>query len=125
MFHPYRTLSLLLLILMLAACGGQVADNTDVTGTWTGQISGSGGTAPLTLQLTQSSSTVSGTLELGGDQLEVSGVLAGNLISLSGQDQTGTLQLEGSVSSTMMQGTITVNSQGQNASVTFSATKGQ
>lgn len=124
MFRPYRTFSFLLFTLMLAACGGQVTDSTDVTGTWTGQISGSGGTVPLTLQLTQSSATINGTLALGGDQLEVSGALAGNLISLSGQDQTGTLQLEGSVSDATMQGTISVNSQGQDASVTFSATKG-
>ncbi len=124
MFRPYRTFSFLLFTLMLAACGGQVADSTDVTGTWTGQISGSGGTAPLTLQLAQSGTTVNGALALGGGQLEVSGALAGNLISLSGQDQTGTLQLEGSVSDATMQGTISVNSQGQDASVTFSATKG-
>lgn len=121
---PYTYIVLFLLTLILAACGGQVAGGTDVSGNWTGQISGPGGAAPMTLQLTQNGTGIAGTLGLGGEQLGVTGALAGNLISLSGQDTDGTLQLEGSVSGTAMQGTINVTSQGQSLAVDFSVTKG-
>lgn len=116
--------SLLIVTLILTACGGQTAGGTDVGGTWTGQISGPGGTAPLTLQLTQTGTSVSGTLGLNQGQLNVTGTVAGNLISLSGQDTDGTLQLEGSVSGTTMQGTINATSEGETVSVAFSVTKG-
>lgn len=123
MSYPYSTLTLFLLAFILTACGGQVAGGTDVNGNWTGQISGPGGTAPLTLQLTQSDTTVNGTLGLGDEQLRVTGAPAGNLISLSGQDQNGALQLEGGVSGTDMQGTITVTAQNQSATVDFAVVK--
>lgn len=124
MRRTYSYLVLLLFALLLSACGGQTAGGTDVSGNWTGQISGPGGTVPLTLQLTQSSTNVSGTLILGSGQLNVTGALAGNLISLSGQDSSGSLQLEGSVSGTTMQGTINATNQGQSVSVAFFTTKG-
>lgn len=124
MRHPYTYLVLFLFSLILAACGDQTAGGPDVSGTWTGQISGPGGTAPLTLQLAQTGTSVSGTLGLNQGQLSVTGTVAGNLVSLSGQDQDGTLQLEGSVSGTTMQGTVNATAGGETVSVAFNATKG-
>ena len=123
MRHPYRYLVLCLFSLVLAACGGQTAGGTDVSGAWSGQISGPGGTAPLTLQLTQTGTSVSGTLGLNQGQLSVTGTVAGNLVSLSGGDADGTLGLEGSVSGMTMQGTINATSGGETVSVAFSVTK--
>lgn len=124
MRHPYSYALLLLFSLVLAACGGQTAGGTNVGGTWSGQISGPGGSAPLTLQLTQTGTNVNGTLGLNQGQLSVTGTVAGNLVSLSGGDADGTLQLEGSVAGTAMQGTINATSGGETVSVAFSVTKG-
>lgn len=124
MRHPYSHLVLFLFTLVLAACGGQTVGGTNVGGTWSGQISGPGGSAPLTLQLTQTGTNVSGTLGLNQGQLSITGTVAGNLVSLSGGDAEGTLQLEGSVSGTTMQGTINATTGGQAVSVAFNATKG-
>lgn len=84
MHYSYNYLVLFLLTLVLAACGGQTAGGLNVSGNWSGQISGPGGTAPLTLQLTQSGANVGGTLGLNQGQLSVTGTIVGNLISLSG-----------------------------------------
>lgn len=113
MRYPYSYFVLFLFTFVLAACGGQTAGGLDVSGSWTGQISGPGGTAPLTLQLTQTGTSVSGTLGLNQSQLNVTGTVAGNLVSLSGQDADGTLQLEGGVSGTTMQGTINATAGGR------------
>ncbi len=122
--HPYTYLALFLLTLVLAACGGQTAGGTNVSGNWSGQISGPGGTAPLTLQLTQTGTNVSGTLGINQGQLSVTGTVAGNLVSLPGGGADGTLGLEGSVGGTTMQGTINATAGGETVSVAFSATKG-
>lgn len=120
----YCLFTLYLLTFILVACGGQTAGGTNVGGAWSGQISGPGGTAPLTLQLTQTGTNVSGTLGLNQSQLSVTGTVAGNLVSLSGGDANGTLQLEGSVSGTTMRGTINATAGGQTVSVAFNVTKG-
>ena len=121
MHYRHSYVVLLVLTLVLAACGGQSAG--DVSGTWTGEISGPGGQAPMSLQLTQTGTSVSGSITLGEGTLPVTGTAANNLVSLAGQDASGSLQLSGSVSGNTMQGTIAVTSADGNFSVDFTAAR--
>lgn len=122
MHYRHSYLIVLLFTLILAACGGQTAG--DVSGTWNGQISGPGGQAPLSLELSQTGTSVSGSITLGEGTLALTGTAANSIISLAGQDASGSLQLEGSVNGDTMQGTIVVTAaDGSGGTVDFTASR--
>lgn len=109
-----------LLTLVLAACGGQTAG--DVSGTWTGTATNTG--APLTLQLTQDGTSLSGTISLNGSAgIPMTGTAASNLISLSYQDASVSIQLEAGVDGDSMQGTIAVTTAEGAGSTEFTASR--
>jgi hypothetical protein len=103
-----RLLVIAILALALAACGGELATDGGVSGTWSGQISGPGGQTPLTLELTQTGVSVEGSLTLSGASLGLTGTAVNNIISLSSNDERSSVQLEGSVDGDVMEGTIAV-----------------
>ncbi len=120
MRHRYSYLIALLLTLVLAACGGQTAG--DVSGTWNGTIANTG--APIVLQLTQSGTSLSGTLSLAATTgIPVTGTAADNLVSLSYQDTSLSLQIAASVNGSSMQGTITATDTEGTFSSSFTASK--
>ena len=120
MRYRYSYLIALLFTLVLAACGGQTA--SDVSGTWNGTNTVG---SPLTLQLTQNGTNLSGTFSVPGEAaIPMNGTVASNLVSLSAQDSSGSLNLEASVNGDSMQGTITLTLTGeQPASTGFTATR--
>lgn len=121
MRHRHGYLILLLLTLVLTACGG-LASN-DVSGTWNGTITNTG--APMTLQLTQDGTSLSGTLSVSGPPaLPLTGTAAGNLVSLSYQDTSLSVQIEASVDGSDMKGTLSLNLvDGTSGSSTFTASR--
>lgn len=133
MRHRYpRSLVIAILALALAACGGELATDGGVSGTWSGQAeSASEQQFPLTLELTQSGVSVTGNFSMqlvaSGEILPISvtGTATGGIISLSGQDEagTGTLQLEGSFNGDTMQGTFVLSSPDGAPSFNFSVTR--
>ena len=106
MRYRYSFLLAVLLSLFLAACGGQGA--TNVSGTWSGNITDSEGQVPIVLELTQSGSSINGTITLSGQQGTLSGSIANNLVTLATQGSGGSLTFDGSVEGNTMQGTATL-----------------
>lgn len=106
----YRFLAVILVFVILSACAGGLDASTGVSGTWTGQATTPTQQFPLTLELTQSGVGVTGdfTMQLPASNevlpLPVTGTATSEIISLSGQDADGTMQLEGSLSEDTMQG---------------------
>lgn len=133
MRHRYsRLLVITVLALALAACGGELATDNGVSGTWSGQAeSASEQQFPLTLELVQNGVSVRGNFSMqlvaSGEILPipVTGTATGGIISLSGQDEagTGTLQLEGSFSGDAMQGTFVLSSLDGTPSFDFSVVR--
>jgi hypothetical protein len=106
----YRFLAAVSVLVVLSACAGELDAGAGVSGTWTGQATTPSQQFPLTLELTQNGVSVTGdfTMQLPATNevlpLSVTGTAANEIISLSGQDTDGTMQLEGSVSGNTMQG---------------------
>ena len=123
----YRQLGFLFLALLLAACGGQLATDGGVSGTWNGTFTEGG--APLTLVLTQTGTDVEGNLTTGGEPLAVSGTAVANansgttLISLTGGNMANSVQVEASTAGSVMRGTVAVNQAGQRVRNTFTANR--
>lgn len=123
----YRQLGILFLALLLAACGGPLATDGGVSGTWTGTFTEGG--APLTLVLTQTGTDVEGNLTTDGAPLAVSGTAVANatsgttLISLTGGNATNSVQVEASTAGSVMRGTVAVNQMGQRVRNTFTANR--
>lgn len=107
---------------MLAACGGQTGASTDVTGSWSGQLSGPSGSAPFSMQLTQSGTNVEGTLNLEGE-IPISGTVVGNVLTLGVEAEDGSIRIDGSVSGDSMQGTMTFTSGSDTAVLELTATR--
>lgn len=123
----YRQLSFLFLALLLAACGGQLATDSGVSGTWAGAFTEGG--VPLTLVLTQTGTEVTGNLTTSGEPLAVSGTAIANassgttLISLTGGNMTNSVQIEASTAGSVMRGTVAVNEMGERGRNTFTASR--
>jgi hypothetical protein len=122
MRNPIPYITLLLLTLVLAACGGQTGASTDVTGSWSGQLSGPSGSAPFSMQLTQSGTNVEGTLNLEGE-IPISGTVVGNVLTLGVEAEDGSIRIDGSVSGDSMQGTMTFTSGSDTAVLNLTATR--
>ena len=122
MRNPLSYLTLLLLTLVLAACGGQTGASTDVTGNWSGQLSGPGGSVPFSMQLTQSGADVEGILNLEGE-IPISGTVVGNILTLSVDAEDGSIRIDSSVSGDTMQGTMTFTSGGDTAVLELTAAR--
>lgn len=113
---------LLVLVFLLTACGGRGA--IDVGGTWNGTLTGSGGSAPFSMTLTQSGTNVTGTFGFtGSPTISVSGVIANNLVTVGAQDQSGSIQINGAVDGNTMTGTMTLTVGGQTGTGNFTATR--
>lgn len=127
----YRFLAVIALILVLSACAGELGAGADASGTWNGQATTPSQQFPLTLDLTQSGVGITGdfTMQLPAANevlpLSVTGTATNEIISLSGQDAEGTMQLEGSISGDTMQGffVLTPITGGEPTSFEFSVTR--
>lgn len=121
MSHRYPYLLVVLLTLFLAACGGQGAG--DVSGTWSGEITET--QEAFSLQLTQSGTTLNGNFTVQGAQpVQMTGTVAGNLISLSVQGSGGSVSIEASVSGNSLQGNLIISANtGQSATYALTASK--
>lgn len=121
----YRFLAVISVLVILSACAGELDAGTGVSGTWNGQVTQTG--APVTLELTQTGSSLTGTLSSGAEVIpeQMSGTAAGNLVSLSNQAAEGMRQvrIEASVSGDTMQGTLAVTEVGDISSSTFTASR--
>jgi hypothetical protein len=124
-FMVYRFLAVVSILVILSACAGELDAGAGVSGTWNGQITQSG--APITLELTQTGTNITGTLTSSAGILpeQMSGTAAGNLVSLSNQAAEGDrlVQIEASVSGDTMQGTLAVTEAGDISSSTFTASR--
>ncbi len=118
----YNYALLLFLTLFLSACGSQHAAN--VSGNWNGEFVAAGGSAPFSMSLVQDGSSVSGTFAfIASPAFFISGTAADNLVSVGAQDESGGIQIHGSVSGDTMTGTMTLRI-GDRAGVgDFTATK--
>ena len=114
----------LILVFLLAACGGQLSADSDVSGTWTGAVISTG--APLTLELTQTGVNLAATLMTNGASVTMSGTTADSptatLVSLASEG-ADSVRLEASVSGNTMQGTLAVEAAGDISSGRFTATR--
>lgn len=125
----YRQLGLLFLVLLLAACGGQLATDGGVSGTWTGQLAQ--GSVPLTLTLVQTGSSLSGglTVNNAASPAPLTGTALNSpddgtiLVSLSGQGDTSSIQLEASAAGSAMRGSIAFITDGNRTTSTFTASQ--
>lgn len=108
---------MLFLAFVLAACGGQgsVAD-------WSGALVGDVGSAPFTMSLTQSGTSVTGTFAFADSpSISISGTIANSLITNSAQDASGSIQISGTVTGDTMSGTMTISVGEQTGTGTFTA----
>lgn len=117
----YRFPLVLVLTLFLTACGGQLDADNGVSGVWDGAVTETG--APITLELTQSGTNLSGTLTANGETVAMDGTVARNLISLSYQEAEDSIQIEASVNGDAMQGTLAVTTAGETVSSGFTASR--
>ncbi len=125
----YRQLSFALLALFLAACGGQLASDGGVSGTWTGQLAQ--GSVPITLTLVQSGSSLTGglTVNNAASPAPLTGTALNSpddgttLISLSGQGDTSSIQLEASTAGSAMRGSVAFIRDGNKTTSTFTASQ--
>ena len=117
----YRFLLVLTLTLFLTACGGQLDADSGVSGVWDGAVTETG--APITLELTQSGTHLSGTLTANGETVVMDGTVARNLISLSYQETEDSIQIEASISGDTMQGTLAVTTAGETVASAFTAAR--
>lgn len=123
MRNPYSYAVMLFLTFVLAACGGQGAV-ADVSGNWSGQLVGDAGTASFTMSLTQSGTSVTGTFAFADSpSISVSGTIANSIISIGAQDETGSIQISGTVTGDAMSGTMTISVGEQTGTGTFTATR--
>ena len=124
----YRQLSFVFLALLLAACGGQLATDGGVNGTWTGQITE--GRLPLSLVLAQTGTTVTGQLTVErADPIPLTGNALNNpddsriVISLSGGGTTNSVQIEASSEGSAMSGSMVLIEGETKTPLRFTATR--
>ena len=123
----YRGMILVVLALLLAACAGGLTDEGGVSGTWTGQLTQ--GSVPLTLTLTQTSTTVTGDLRVNNDTaIPLTGTAVSNpesngvLVSLSGGGAQNSVRIEASAEGSAMRGRL-VTTGANAADLGFTATR--
>lgn len=123
----YRQLGFLFLALLLAACGGQLATDGGVSGTWTGQFTQA--ELPLTLRLTQNGVSVEGELTTGGNTVPLTGTAVNNessgttIVSLSGGGANNSVQIEASAAGSAMRGTMVTTVNGTKTNSGFTASR--
>ncbi len=123
MRNPYSYVVMLFLSFVLAACGGQ-GTVADASGNWSGQLVGDAGTVSFTMSLTQSGTSVTGTFAFADSpSISISGTIANSLISIGAQDETGSIQISGTVTGDAMSGTMTISVGEQTGTGTFTATR--
>lgn len=105
------------------------AASSGLTGTWTGtwQNTNIAGSGTFTLQLTQSGSTVAGTIVAVGTPCltngTISGALAANQVQLGAVQGVVTITYAGTVSGNSMSGTYQASAECANAQGTWAASK--
>ncbi len=124
----YRQLSLVFLALLLAACGGQLATDGGVSGTWTGQITE--GRLPLSLVLAQTGTTVTGQLTVEQNApIPLTGTALNNpddgrlIVSLSGGGMMNSVQIEASSEGSAMSGSMVLTVREAKTPLRFTATR--
>ena len=124
----YRQLGFLFLALLLAACGGQLATDSGVSGTWTGQITE--GEIPITFTLSQTGTTVQGELTVRDTApAPLTGTAISNtgnariIVSLSGRGSMSSIQIEASAEGSAMRGTIAATQGEMRTPLAFTATR--
>lgn len=109
--------SLLIMLLALAACGRQSPPappglghpSLDVTGSWSGEfVDEQGQPSPLSLQLVQTGTAVSATMDMAGLEVEGGGAIGEASLSLGFEADTHAITLQSAVNIERMQGKITV-----------------
>ena len=112
-----RHLCFISAILYLTACGSPPP--AQVTGQWLGEIEPSG--TPLSLELTQEETSVTGSAELGPLEFTVSGEVDGPTLTLNYTERGESINMGGRVAGGTFAGTITTSSSGEvTSSGTFS-----
>lgn len=123
MQNPYSYVVVLFLAFVLAACGGQ-GSVADVSGNWSGELVGDVGSAPFTMSLTQSGTSVTGTFAFADSpSISISGTIANSLITIGAQDASGSIQISGTVTGDTMSGTMTISVGEQTGTGNFTATR--
>ena len=124
----YRQLSFVFSALLLAACGGQLASDGGVSGTWTGQITE--GRLPLSLVLAQTGTTVTGQLTVErAAPVPLTGTALNNpegsrlVLSLSGGGTANSVQIEASSEGSAMSGSIVLIEGEAKTPARFTATR--
>lgn len=124
----YRQLSVLFLALLLAACGGQLATDGGVSGTWAGQITE--GAVPITLALSQTGTTVQGEFTVTNNTpIPLTGTAVSNpdnsrlIVSLSGGGMNNAVQIEASAEGSAMRGSIVLIEGQKRTPLRFTATR--
>ena len=123
MRNPYSYLIAFFLAIVLAACGGQ-GTVTDVTGSWTAEATNpyAEDTYPFSMLLTQSGTSVTGTVRFDGP-LPVTGSVADNIVTFGAQDATVNVQFSGIVNGNSMSGTVTITIGEETRVADFTATR--
>ncbi len=122
MHRIYNYVVLLSLTLLLSACGSQGV--ADVGGNWNGELLGANASAPFLMSLVQSGTSVSGTFAfVASPGFYISGTATNNLVSIGSQDESGGIQIHGSVSGNTMTGTMTLRIGDQVGTGNFTATR--
>ncbi len=110
------------LTFVFAARSGQ-GSVADVSGNWSGKLVGDIGSAPFTMSLTQSGTSVTGTFAfVDSPEILISGTIANSLIKIGAQDASGSIQISGTVTGDTMSGTMTISVGEQTGTGNFTAT---
>ena len=144
MMNRFRWLYALILAFALVSCGGGSDDNdnspspttdgeaaTNITGTWTGNITTAGGTSSLQFSIVQTGTNVTGTLTIdGGDAPITNGKFENNIFTGGFEHDFGTIEYKiswqlvvgGTAMSGPMNGTMTLTSTPTPISTTWNGT---